>query len=313
MPEPTTAAASTPPAGPSAPTAVPAPKKLKFDPRYIAPLLVTAVLVTGQISYHVLSSVPELLLSIGAAMITETVLGLLHYRKIPHLASAYVSGISVAIILRQPEAWPLAACAAISIASKYVLRFHGRHLWNPSNFGISAVLLLAPNIVAPLSVQFGNSIWAIAVIWTLGIFILSRLKRLHICVAYALSFAFFTAVRSAISGQPFVTEFTPLTGPPYQLFIMFMITDPKSTVHPKWAQCLVVFLIAAVECVFRLSHNVMIAGYPLMLDIHAPYFALFLVGPLANLVEIMAAKKKGLPIPGAPKVGGPPKAKPATA
>ena len=35
----------------------------------------------------------------------------------------------------------------------------------------------------------------------------------------------------------------------YQLFIFFMITDPKTTVRPKWAQCLVAFLVAAVEAI----------------------------------------------------------------
>jgi hypothetical protein len=66
----------------------------------------------------------------------------------------------------------------------------------------------------------------------------------------------------------------------YQLFIFFMITDPKTTVHPKWAQCLVAFLVAAVEAVFRLFEFV-----------HAPYYALFFVGPAANLVEIALARR----------------------
>ena len=67
----------------------------------------------------------------------------------------------------------------------------------------------------------------------------------------------------------------------YQLFIFFMITDPKTTVHPKWAQCVVAFLIAAVEAVFRL-----------MQFVHAPFYALFLVGPIANLIEIALTEKR---------------------
>jgi len=65
-----------------------------------------------------------------------------------------------------------------------------------------------------------------------------------------------------------------------------MITDPKSTVHGRLAQCVVAFVIAAVECVLRLTHNVVFLGHPLFLDVHAPYFALFLVGPIAVLIEI---------------------------
>ena len=67
----------------------------------------------------------------------------------------------------------------------------------------------------------------------------------------------------------------------YQLFIFFMITDPKTTVRPKWAQCLVVFLVAAVEAVFRL-----------MQFVHSPYYALFIVGPIANLIEIWQDERR---------------------
>ena len=52
------------------------------------------------------------------------------------------------------------SCSLISITSKYVLRLRGRHLWNPSNFGLSAVLFLAPDTVSHLSIQWGNVVCA---------------------------------------------------------------------------------------------------------------------------------------------------------
>jgi hypothetical protein len=54
-----------------------------------------------------------------------------------------------------------------------------------------------------------------------------------------------------------------------------MITDPKTTVTPKWAQCLVAGLVAVAELILRLAHVV-----------NAPFFALTIVGPAAMLVEI---------------------------
>jgi enediyne biosynthesis protein E5 len=84
-----------------------------------------------------------------------------------------------------------------------------------------------------------------------------------------------------VTGHPWLSEVAPITGPMYQLFIFFMITDPKTTVRPKWAQALVAFLVAAVEAVLRLMEFV-----------HAPYYALFLVGPTANLIEIARARRE---------------------
>lgn len=255
-----------------------------IDSRYVAPIFITLILVVAQVSYGVLESYPRTLLSIGCSIGTEIILSLLLFRKFPHLASAYVSGISVGILIRSPLAWPFALCAVLSILSKYVLRVKGRHLWNPSNFGISALLFLAPTAVASLTVQWGNSNAPMIIVWALGSIILWRLKRLHICVAYVGAFIAFAGLRSLLPGHPFVTELAPITGPVYQLFIFFMITDPKSTVSGVLPQCAVAVAVAAAECVLRLMGN-----------IHAPYFALFFVGPLANLIEIAWKSRRSTP------------------
>jgi Na+-translocating ferredoxin:NAD+ oxidoreductase RnfD subunit len=113
------------------------------------------------------------------------------------------------------------------------------------------------------------------VIWVLGGFIVWRLRRLHITATYVVAFLCFAIVRSAIEGSPWQSEIAPLTGPMYQLFIFFMITDPKTTVQGLKAQCAVAFVVAAVEMILRLCHV-----------IYAPYYALFMVGPAALLIEM---------------------------
>jgi len=77
-------------------------------------------------------------------MLFEIALSLLVFRRSPILASAYIRGISVGILIRSPEFWPYALCSAIAITSKYAIRWRGRHLWNPSNLAISVMLLLVP-------------------------------------------------------------------------------------------------------------------------------------------------------------------------
>jgi len=263
-------------------TAIPTKDGRSFgiDKRYLAPILVTIVLVVGQVTFGFLESWSRTFLAIATAIAVELVLGRLFGGKWPHLASAYISGISIGMLLRSPEFWPYPLCAAISIVSKYVLRVDGRHLWNPSNFGIVAMLVLASDTVAGLSVQWGNNLLPMVVVWTFGAIIIHTLGRFHITLTYVASFLFFAGVRHLVTGHPFLAEAAPLTGPMYQLYIFFMITDPKTTVHPKWAQCLVAFLVAALEAVLRLFQFV-----------HAPYYALFVVGPAANLVEILLARR----------------------
>ncbi len=246
-----------------------------LENRFIPPIFITLILLVGNLSFGILESYTKTLLAIAVSIAVELILGRLFVGKWPHLASAYITGISVGILLRSPAFWPYALCSAIAITSKYVVRVKHRHIFNPSNFGICVMLFLAAESVATLSIQWGNNVWAMLVIWLLGSAIIWRLRRLHICAVYVASFLAFALLRSWIGGDPWQSEVSPVTGPEYQLFIFFMITDPKTTVRSRGGQCLVAFFVAAVEMVLRLEQS-----------IYAPLYALFIVGPIAMLIEM---------------------------
>ena len=249
--------------------------------RYLPPLFITLILLVSNFSFGLLESFSRTALAIGTSMLFEVALTLLLYRKFPNLASSYITGISVGILIRSPAFWPYALCSAIAITSKYVVRWRGRHLWNPSNFAISAMLLLVPEYVATLSVQWGNTVWPMVIVWLLGAAIVYRVKRFHITATYVVSFVVLSFVRTLFTGHSFLAEVAPITGPMYQLFIFFMITDPKTTVKSRRGQYLVALLIAVAEMVLRLAEN-----------IHAPYYALAIVGPAANAFEIYFSGKR---------------------
>jgi enediyne biosynthesis protein E5 len=248
---------------------------LKLDNRYLAPALITAILIGGHLSFGILESYEKTALAIVTSILVEITLCRIVYGTWRHLASAYITGISVGILLRSPAMWPYGLCSAISITSKYVLRVKGRHIWNPSNFGICAMLFLAGDTVASLSIQWGNNLWPMIVIWLLGSIIIWRLRRFHITATYVVAFFLFALLRSSITGHPFQSEIAPITGPMYQLFIFFMITDPKTTVRSTLGQCVVVVAVALLENFLRLNEIV-----------YAPYYALFIVGPTALLIEM---------------------------
>ncbi|HEX5883777.1 MAG TPA: hypothetical protein VFY67_04465 [Pyrinomonadaceae bacterium] len=262
---------------------VPARGRIRFDNRYIAPLFISFILLVGHLFYGILESYERTALAIVAALVTELILGRIFFGKWLNLASAYISGISVGILIRSPAFWPYALCSVLSIMSKYVLRVKGRHLWNPSNFGICVLLFLAPETVAALTIQWGNFIWPMLVIWILGSIIIWRAKRFHISAAYVISFFAFAFLRSWITGDPWRSEISPITGPMYQLFVFFMVTDPKTTVKSKKWQCIVVIVVAFVEMLLRLNQVV-----------YAPLYALFIVGPAAMLIEIWLESRRSV-------------------
>ena len=275
---------------PRQPASAPAWRKwLSLDNRYVPPLFITLILLGGQLGYGILESYQKTLLAIGTAILVEMVLAKLFTGNIPNLASAYITGISVGILLRSPAFWPYAICAAIAITSKYVLRYRGRHLWNPSNFGICLVLFLLPASSTMLSIQWGNNAGSLIVIWLLGSIIIWRLRRFHISATYAVAFILLAILRAYIIHEPVLSEISPVTSPEYQLFIFFMITDPKTTVRSRTGQCLVVISVALLEFVFRLNQSV-----------YAELYALFWIGPIAMLIEMWLNTRRMTSAPAPP-------------
>ena len=107
---------------------------VSLENRYIAPIFITLILLVGHLSFGILESYQKTLLAIVASIGTELILSRLFFGKWPNIASAYITGISVGILIRSPAFWPYAVCSIVSITSKYVLRVKGRHIWNPSKF-----------------------------------------------------------------------------------------------------------------------------------------------------------------------------------
>ena len=249
--------------------------------QYVPPAFITLLLLIGQLSFGVLDSYLYVVVSIVAAVLTEIILSRIYFGKWKSLSSAYISGISVGILIRSTSVWPYIITAVLSIMSKYILKYKGRHLWNPSNFGVSWMLFMAPLDVAGLSIQWGSNFLGLAVIWALGLAIVYRAKRFHVTVAYVISFVILAYVRSVITGDTFLAEVSPLTGPMYQLFIFFMITDPGTSVSTRKGRIIVVILVALVEFVLRLNSF-----------IYAPFYALFLVGPVAKYIDLKRTAKK---------------------
>src|SRR2546421_8326786 len=226
----------------------------RMDPRYPVSFLSTLILVLGQARYGILGGYDRLATALGVCVATELALSRRLRGRFANVQSAYITGISLALLIK-PRAdllWPFALGGFLAIASKYVLQYRGRHLWNPSNFAISLLLVAAPGSVAILSHQWGNDLATNAVIWCFGLLIASRVGMLHVTLSYVVCFVALAALRSLIVGGPLLADIAPITGPMYQLFIFFMVTDPKTTVSTVQGRMVVAATVALAEAGIRL-------------------------------------------------------------
>jgi Na+-translocating ferredoxin:NAD+ oxidoreductase RnfD subunit len=259
----------------------------RLDPRYPVSFLITLILVLGQARYGMLGGYHRLVTALGVCVATELILSRLLRGRFANVQSAYITGISLSL-LTKPRAdllWPFALGGFLAITSKYVLQYRGRHLWNPSNFAISLLLVAAPASVAILSHQWGNELATNAVIWCFGLLIVSRARMLHVTLSYVGAYLTFAALRSLIVGGPLLAEVAPLTGPMYQLFVFFMVTDPRTTVSTRSGRMIVAALVAGAETAIRLAGDYHLSAlaplYPA-----PPILALAVVGPIAKAIDV---------------------------
>ena len=280
-------------------------RRVSLDPKNLITFLITLVLVVGESRYGIVGGYGKLATTLGTAVGTELLLSLFLLGRRPGLQSAYVTGISLTMLLR-PQAgldWPFVVGPFLAIASKYVLRYRGRHVWNPSNLAIAALVLLAPHRIAVLSHEFGNDLAGNAVIWFFGILIAARARILHVTATYVLCFVALAVPRALWTGTPLAAEIGPLTGPMYQLMIFFMLTDPRTSVSTRRGRMLTVAVIALVEAAMRLGNDFHVPGAAIFAPA-PPILALSLVGPAAMVLDLRRAARRA-PIPTIPACPGP--------
>jgi Na+-translocating ferredoxin:NAD+ oxidoreductase RnfD subunit len=273
-----------------------------IQPKHLIAAFITLILGLGEVGYGIAGGFDKLALTLGTCIATEIGLSLFLLRRFPSLISAYVTGLSLTMLVRPDDAvlWPFVVGPVLSVGSKYVLRYGPKHLWNPSNLGISVLLLLAPARVAILSHEMSNDLRVNAAIWAVGLIVVLLARVYYVTLSYAAAFVARAFVQSLILDLPFWTVVAPLTGPMYQLLVFFMLTDPPTSRSTVRGRIATVLIIALVEFGIRLANGLHLPGAE-VLAAAPPIFALFLVGPVALWLELRrrpAAQPTPVSVPG---------------
>jgi Na+-translocating ferredoxin:NAD+ oxidoreductase RnfD subunit len=244
------------------------------DPRLHVAFVIISIHVLGQLGLNFQISIPQILAAILAAALLEVAITFRQTRSLVWPASAMLTGSGVALIMRvvgtsadDPwsfSAWEIfAGVAAFSLLTKYVIKYRGSHVFNPSNIGlVVAFLVLGVTRVEPLDFW-----WAPLNVWMLtayvliiggGLLITRRLHLLELAGTYWIALAIGLGVLAA-SGHCMVARwsFTPVCGidfwrvivtsPEVLIFLFFMITDPKTVPAGRVGRVVFGLLVAVVS------------------------------------------------------------------
>jgi len=241
------------------------------DPRLHVAAVIITIHILGQTVLGFRVSIPQILAAILTCAVIEIVLTFRQSRAIVWPASAMLTGSGVALILRvvgtpvdspwSTYGWYVfAGVAGLSLLSKYIIRYHGSHVFNPSNIGlVVAFVVLGSTRVEPLDFWWAPlNVWmlaAYAVIITGGLLITRRLHLLALAATFWVSLAFGIGVLAG-SGHCMTTNwaFAPVCGfdfwrvivtsPEVLIFLFFMITDPKTVPAGRVGRVVFGFLVA---------------------------------------------------------------------
>jgi hypothetical protein len=200
-------------------------------------------------------SVPQILSAILTAALLDVGLTLARSGSLVWPASGMLTGSGVALILRyvptsSGEYWSwagwywFALVAGASVLTKYLIRWRGDHIFNPSNVGlVVAFLLIGEATVEPLDFWWAPLGPAMIVAYVLiiggGTLITRRLHLLEMAGVFWVTLVAGLGVL-AVSGHCMITTWstTPVcdgrfwtalaTSPEILIFLFFMITDPKT-------------------------------------------------------------------------------------
>lgn len=156
--------------------------------------------------------------------------------------SSLISTLSLILLLRTNFIWIAAAAALVTIASKFVIRWKGKHFFNPTNLGIVAMMLTGTAWVSPG--QWGSVAFFGFLIACVGGLVVNRASRSDITYAFLIFYLAILFGRSLWLGEPMTIPFHRVQNGAFLIFTFFMISDPRTTPDSRAGRILFAFLVA---------------------------------------------------------------------
>ena len=185
------------------------------------------------------------------------------------LPACLIPGFATGMLLYPNQRlWPIIFAVVLGIGSKLIFRApvangHTQHIFNPSNFGVGATLLLLPDVGFAPPYHFTENItglwdWVLPLIVLASGIIIHALftGRLPLVGAWIVGFMLQGVIRAKLFGTPFFVPLMPMTSAAFIIFTLYMIPDPATTPLKPIRQALFGFSVAMVYGSIQMAHLV---------------------------------------------------------
>ena len=215
-----------------------------LDPRIYQILVLACLLVYGVVGLDLEVHLPLAVAMLVTALLTQYACTRLWRLPAFDPKSALISGLSLCLLLRTGSLLLAVAAAVLTIAGKFVVRWRGKHLFNPTNFGIVALILATGGKVWVSPGQWGNAALLAFFVACLGGLVVNRATRSDVTYAFLASYLSLVFGRALWLGQPPAIPLHQLGSGAFLIFTFFMISDPKTTPDSRAGRLLFALLVA---------------------------------------------------------------------
>jgi Na+-translocating ferredoxin:NAD+ oxidoreductase RnfD subunit len=252
-------------------------RKITVQPQLQQLITLSVVLLLGKYAAHIYLPWENILLIL---LVTTGVEHLMIYgreREVSFFSfSSLSTAIGVMLMMVTPHLWIIFLVIIFGLLQKHFLRYERRHFFNPSNFALMMGLLFFYHDAHIVLGQLGDSVWLGILVIVLGIAILYRVDRWIIPIGFVLLYLLLQYIFIVRSDPVMIMEevYYRFYSVSFIVFILFMLTDPKTTPQKHWQQLLFALIIASGAILldyyngFRVQHLFMV---------------LFVVSPLVPL------------------------------
>jgi Na+-transporting NADH:ubiquinone oxidoreductase subunit NqrB len=212
-------------------------------------------------------------MTVGAALATQMLFAQLYGSRCDW-HSPVISGLSLSLLLRShtPLLW---ICAGVlAIASKFLIRIRGKHIFNPSCFAIVALLLTSGQVWVSPGI-WGANVWFGFLVASLAALVLSQASRIDIALGFLAAYGGLLLARCLLLGDPLAIPVHQMRSGTLLLFSMFMITDPRSTPDDRLGRLVFAALVAAIAYELQFAWQIR----------EGLFYALVLAAPLTPLID----------------------------
>lgn len=169
--------------------------------------------------------------------------------------SALITSLSLSILLRANSLWVWLAAGFLAISAKFLIRYRGKHIFNPACIGIVTVSLIGGSAAWVSPGQWGQAPIFAAFAIGFAALVLSSAKRLDIALGFLIGFAAMLFGRALYLGDPMAIPIHQMQSGALLVFAFFMITDPRSTPDSRLARLLFAFAVAALAAWLSWEHH----------------------------------------------------------